>query len=243
MNLGLFAGSAFVSAVEEAIKPQPAGLFGFARPSEESLGRPRLPLDFQQACRTAFSALAARMPNNGVIAVVSPHRGDGRSSVAAGLTGVIAADTGSQVLLVELDFEQPSLARIFRVSPLPGLADHLEGRSSLRVLSGSGQGVQLITAGGREGSVAALLHRSAALGIERAVSSTRWVVLDLPPLLDLPEAGVLLSMADAFVLVGRYRRTLATSLHRVAKILPERPTGFFMAANSSRVPAWLSRLV
>ncbi len=243
MNVGLFAGTGFLDALEEAEKATPASLFGFARPREEALGRPHLPLGFQHACRSAFSALAARMPGNGVIAVVSPHRGEGRSHMAAGLAGVIAGDTGSQVLLVELDFEQPSLARLFRVSPLPGLADHLEGRGPLRVLGGAGQAIQLITAGGREGSVAALLHRAASLGIEQAVSANRWVVLDLPPLLDRPEAGILLSMADAFVLVGRYRQTLVSSLHRAARLLPERPAGFFMAANSSRVPVWLSRLL
>lgn len=243
MNARSSADVGFLDSLAEAEQSAPASVFGFARPREETLGRPGFPPEFQVACRAAFSALAARMPGNGVIAVVSPHRGEGRSSVAACLSGIIAGDTGSQVLLVELDFEQPSLARLFRVSPLPGLADHLEGRAQLRVLSGASPAIQLITAGGREGSVAALLHRAASLRIDQAVSADRWVVLDLPPLLDRPEAGILLSEADAFVLVGRYRQTPVSSLHRAARLLPERPTGFFMAANASRIPAWLSRLL
>lgn len=243
MSLEVVAGAAFERVLEDAARQEAKSLYGFAHPREETLRRARLPVEFQQACRAAFSALAARMRANGVIAVVSPHRGDGRSAVAAGLAGVIASDTGSQVLLVDLDFERPRLARFFGVSPQPGLADYLEGRAALRVVAGADQALQLITAGGREGSVASLLHKAATLGIQGAANEDRWVVLDVPPLLDQPEAGILLSIADAFLLVGRYRRTLASSLHRTAKLLPERPAGFFMSANSSRVPAWLRRLL
>lgn len=240
----MLAPGAFVRALEEAGKAPAASRFGFARPAEETLARPPLPYEFHDACRAAFSALAARMPGNGVIAVVSPHRGDGRSSLAAGLGWVIAHDTGSRVLLIDLDFERPSLARLFGANPTPGLADHLEDRAPLRVLTGGpGQGIQLIPAGGRDSSLAALLHKVASLGIGQAASESRWVLLDLPPLLDRPETGLLLSLADAFVVVGRYRQTPTSSVRRTAKLLPERPAGFFLAGDSSSVPAWLRKLI
>ena len=69
-----------------------AGLPGYVAQPRESLEQSGLDRGFVEACRRAFSGLANRLPDAGVVAVTSPYRGEGRSSVAAGLAALRSDD-------------------------------------------------------------------------------------------------------------------------------------------------------
>jgi Mrp family chromosome partitioning ATPase len=236
----------FAVDLDGALVARPSGLPGFASQPRESLGRPALSVEFVDSCRMAFAGLASRMDRGGAIAVCSPHRGEGRTSVAAGLALGIARDTESPVMLLDLDFVRPSLAKVFGIAVTPGLGDFLEEREPLRIVTGGpGRSLCLLPAGSRTGPPARLFHTVLRSDLIAACRERYpWIVLDLPPLLDSPEASLLLALADANLLLGRYCQTPVASLRRTLELLrPDRPTGFLVTSDRSRIPSWIRRLL
>jgi Mrp family chromosome partitioning ATPase len=220
---------------------------GFVNQPRESLDQSGLDRAFVDACRRAFSGLAGRLPDTGVVAVTSPYRGEGRSSVAAGLAIALSRETEGRVLLADFDVSRPSLARRFGVDPEPGVVDHLEDRAALRVIGGGpSRRLWLLPAGTppRNG-LSRFVHLVSVSGFfDSCRQAFAWTVLDLPPLLDNPEAALLVRSADACVLVGRYRTTAVNAVSRAAEMIPpDCPTGFVLTEDTSRVPAWIARLL
>jgi receptor protein-tyrosine kinase len=85
----------------------------------------------------ALRALRLRLQLTGVgrpdmhptLAVLSPQRGDGRSTLAANLA-VSFAELGLKTLLVDADLRNPSLHTLFGAAIGPGLCSLLAGRSA-----------------------------------------------------------------------------------------------------------------
>jgi Mrp family chromosome partitioning ATPase len=225
---------------------EPSRIKGFATQRREVLGRVAFDQDFINRCRNAFLGLVQGLGSRGIIAVVSPYRGEGRSSVAAGLALAIASDTGATVALMDLDFEKPRQAELFRVADSPGLAEHLEGGDRVRVVPGQPGGrLWLVPAGTRRLDAARLCHQVSTGRLPSiCLEFADWVVLDLPPILESPEAAPLAELADGFLLVGRYQVTPIASLEQVADRLPAgRKAGLLMTADTSGIPKWLRRLL
>lgn len=223
------------------------GLPGYVLQPKESLGEPPLERGFIDHCRSAFANLTRLAGHSGVIAVVSPHRGEGRSPVAAGLGLALAHDLESRALLVDLDLQEPGQGLLFEVPDAPGLTDHLEGDASLRLIGGATERrLWLLTAGSASNERATRLAHLLAEGAFFAGcrETFTWTILDLPPLLESTEAAYLCGQADVCLLVGRYRHTSVHALSRAVALIPsQRPTGFLMTANASRVPGWISRML
>ena len=219
---------------------------GYVLKPSESLVQPELDRIFLERCREAFAKLN-RMVGQGVIAVVSPHRSEGRSSVAAGLALSLAQDLERQVLLVDLDLRRPGQGVLFDVNDSPGMVEYLDNDAPLRLTAGgTSRRLWLLTAGETTGDhVARIAHLVAHSEFLTACREQfGWTVVDLPPLLETSEASYLAGLADACVLVGRYRRTSIHALTRALALIPnDRPTGFVLTGNHSRVPAWINRLI
>src|ERR1700682_6354763 len=75
----------------------------------------RMDWNFIARCGSAFLGLPLR-PASGGIAVVSPRREDGRSTIAAGLAAGIAQATEEATLLLDVDFYRPSQAERFSIA-------------------------------------------------------------------------------------------------------------------------------
>jgi Mrp family chromosome partitioning ATPase len=238
--------STWQAAFEEGMVGR-RGLPGYVYKPKESLAQPPMDRTFVEHCRVAFSNLSRLAGHGGVVAVVSPHRREGRSAVAAGLGLALAHDLESLSLIVDLDISQPGQGVLFDVPDTPGLTDYLEGDSPLRLVGGgTNRRLWLLTAGTAVADHAARLAH--VLGGGAFFSGCRetfaWTIVDLPPLLDSTEAAYLCGLADVCLLVGRYRHTSIYALTRASALIPaQRPTGFLMSANSSRVPGWINRLL
>jgi len=237
------------SSWREAIDGATAGVVaphGYVLKPRESLGQPDLDRIFFERCREAFAKLN-RMVGQGVIAVVSPYRSEGRSSVAAGLALSLVQDLERQVLLVDLDLRRPGQGVLFDVNDSPGIVEYLANDAPLRLTAGGvARRLWLLTAGATTGDhIARVAHLVADSGFFAACRENfAWTVVDLPPLLETSEASYLAGFADACVLVGRYRRTSIHTLSRALALIPsDRPTGFVLTGNHSRVPAWINRLI
>ncbi|HSR22383.1 MAG TPA: hypothetical protein VLW53_02450 [Candidatus Eisenbacteria bacterium] len=234
---------ALTGAVEPAADGQ---LQGFRRRPAESLNPPPLEPDFVERCRLAVARLVAA-EDEGTIAVSSARRGEGRSSVAAAIALALSRSRAEgRVLLLDLDFGHGAQADLLSIAPSPGLADFLEGRERLRLVAG-GPNRQLwhVPAGTHLGDRLLLFHlvaSEALLGTFRL--KFQWVVVDLPPVLGHPETTPLLRQADWQLFVGRHRRTTLADLREVVEVVgDEKPAGFLLTGDSTRMPRWIRRLL
>jgi len=219
---------------------------GYVRAPSETLGA--LPFDsaFVDRCRMAFSKLVG-LDDEGIVAITSARRRVGRSSVAAAVATALARTRGiGGVLLVDLDFERPIQADLFSVAPAPGLADFLEGRERLRLVTGGpGRQLCLVPAGQRLGDPAQLLHRLSRGGLLSVFRERfQWVVVDLPPLHLNPEVAGLANQATWHIVVGWHRRTTIDQVREVNEhILARNRAGFLLTGDSTRIPRWIRRLL
>lgn len=149
------------------------------------------------AQRAAYRALALHVefarPRRRSLVVVSPSRGDGRTSVAANLAHELAR-SGAKVAVADLDPAVPDLAAALGAGPL----------SVLRV--GPDQD------GPDTGASASELVREASHVYDR-------VVVDTPPLLDPDEVLRLAAEADGVIVVVRRDRTLLRRLEAAGDLL------------------------
>ncbi|HYW22795.1 MAG TPA: hypothetical protein VE953_01440 [Terriglobales bacterium] len=242
--------TAMAAALREAltsIVDPPAGeLQGFRRRPVESVNQPSLDPEFVDRCRIALGRLVA-VEDEGVIAVCSARRGEGRSSVATAVAYALSQSRADgRVLLLDLDFGHATQAEILSVASSPGLADFLEGRDRLRLVAGGpNRQLWLAPAGTYLGDRLRLLHQ---LTSESLITVFRekfqWVVLDLPPILGHPETMMMVRSADWHLVVGRHRGTTFADLREVAGMLgEEKPAGFLLTGDSTRVPRWIRRLL
>lgn len=232
-----------IAGVSDGRRPERRG---FTRAPSESLELPSIDNAFIDRCRLALGKLIG-LDDEGLIGISSARRKEGRSTVAAALAITLSRTRGAGgVLLLDLDFERPTQANLFSVAPAPGLADFLEGRERLRVVSGGlGRQLSLLPAGQRLGDSGGLVH---LLGREGMISVFRerfqWVVVDFPPILMNPEVAALTADCNWNILVGRHRRTTLADLCLVHEMIarPNR-TGFLLTADTTRIPAWIRRLL
>jgi len=218
---------------------------GFARHPRESLST--LPFDRRliDLCGRAFARLVPTPAVGGLIAVVGPGRGEGRSTVAAALATSIVRDTDVSVLLLDLDFERPRQTDLFRVASSPGLGEFLEGASKLRLVAGSAaRRLWLGAAGSSSREPSRLSHDLLGSGLLAALQERfAWIVADLPPISE-PAAQTIARVADYQLFVGRHRQTTLAGLERSLELAGgDRPAGFLLTGDQSRIPAWIKRLL
>ncbi len=146
----------------------------------------------------------------GVIIVASARRGDGRTSVAAGLAGAFARTFPTPALLVDFDLARPALHTLFGVPVAPGVSDLLRESCDLPdALRRVGDGtIGLLPAGSRSEDASALLA-SPRLGwlMDALRSQSEAVVVDAPPVETGTQVRLLSAAADGALLVVRADRT------------------------------------
>jgi polysaccharide biosynthesis transport protein len=209
----------------------------------ETLRTDVLPPSVIDRCGTALRRLISMPELKTVIAVASPARRDGRSTVAAGLALWIARETDQRALLLDLDFAHPGQAEIFGVTSAPGLAEFVSGDEALRSVADTDGRLWLLPAGIRTNQAPpGLLQRMTAGEAYRACRERfAWTIVDLPPLLGSPEVARWCEAADARVLVARYRSTPMPALERAAHMLGGGgPTGVVLTADAG-IPQWVRR--
>lgn len=205
--------------------PRSSALSRLAHPLENS--SPNLLPPREEA---AFQLIRARLRYFKIdrelrtLLVMSPARGDGKTTVARHLAGA-AARIGSVVLLLEADLRTPALAWQLGLQPGPGLADVLIGEVSLwsatqlvdvdaapaegphaRSLDVLAAGVPLPPNPGK-------LIKSQAMQdvLAEARSTYDLVVIDTPPLAAAPDAYTLLRSVDGVIVVARSGRHFSRS--------------------------------
>jgi len=145
-----------------------------------------------------------------IILVTSPGPSEGKTSVVKNL-GIVLAETGRRVLLVDADFRRPHLHRKFGLPNDWGLIDLLHEDLPLHEYSPE----QLETPTGVPG-LSILPNRVTQNNVAKALYSPRlraileilskrydMILVDAPPILSVADARIIAPLADSLILVLR----------------------------------------
>jgi Mrp family chromosome partitioning ATPase len=200
-----------------------------------------LPRKLIEGCRRAARRLT--VPEGGSLGITSAIRGEGRSSVAAGLGLVHWLDYEYRTVIVDLDLPKPSLHRRFGLAEGPGvneLLDHpTKVEDDLQRIAGD---VWLLAAGSTRDDVPRALTRFATSSIMSQL--TEWaqlIILDLPPTTSTPASVEAARLCSSSVLVVRAGRTSIGQVRAAAEMLGTEPSVILNGAHSP-VPRWVRRL-
>ncbi len=182
-----------------------------------------------------------------VLAVSSAIAGEGKTTVALGLAVTVALDYPERrVLLVETDFQRPTLADDFGVEPTPGLVDCILGDEPLELTFRSSflDNLHLLPVGGpAPGPGRALRSSRMATIMDSLRQSYDLVVVDSPSLLVNSDSVMLMDLADGAVLVVRSGVTPGSMVSKAIEQIDEmKLRGVVLNGSQSAIPGWLRRL-
>jgi MinD-like ATPase involved in chromosome partitioning or flagellar assembly len=195
-----------------------------------------------EACRA--SSLLIGGPKLRGLGVTSALRGEGRTSIALAMTAVQRQDYGRSVVLVDLDFEHPTLARRHDLEPWPGLAELARSEATLdEVMRPLSDGVWLIPAGVIAHSVTREVTEIVKGGLLATIKGEADVVIaDLPPLLGGGPGAAAARGFDNLLLVVRAGVTPVARVKEATADLHVAPNVLLNGAYSS-LPVWLRRVL
>lgn len=166
-----------------------------------------------------------RADGHTVLAVTSPRRIEGKSLTAVNLALAIAADYDSAVLLVDADLTGRGLQAMFGLDGARGLSDHLAGGVPIPdLLVNPGVARFVLLPAGQQAVLnsSELLATKAAQQLFREMKQRyqdRYIIVDLPPLLDTADAVAFLPQAETTLLVVEEHTTSMQDLKNVADLL------------------------
>jgi Mrp family chromosome partitioning ATPase len=203
-----------------------------------------LPVDRRVVDACASAALKLGGPRLSRLGVTSALRGEGRTTIALAMAAVQSREFGRRALLVDADFESPSLGSMFGFAGEPGLAEVTTGEVSIdAAVREVAEGVALLPAG------VATKHRSRMVRellssdlLEELSGLYEVAIVDLPPMLGSTEGPLLAAHFQNALLVVRAQVTPIARIEEAVGMLPAQPFVMVNGVNSS-LPRWLSRLV
>jgi Mrp family chromosome partitioning ATPase len=179
-----------------------------------------------------------------IIALTSAGPGEGKTTVASNLA-LALAEIGRPVLLIDGDLRKGRLHEIFDVSNAWGLSDLLAGTERWEVEESRVEGresrccpsspqsprmfiptaypnLYLLPAGSPAPNISSLLHSPRAVEFLKGLRQQfHTVLIDTPPMLQMPDARVFGRLADAVVLVVRSAQTTREAAAAAAQRLTE----------------------
>ncbi len=160
-----------------------------------------------------------------LLAVTSPRRIEGKSLTAVNLALTIAADYDSAVLLVDADLTGQGLQSMFGLDAARGLSDHLtHGVPIPELLVNPGVPRFVLLPAGQQAVLdsAELLATKLAQQLIQEMKQRyqdRYIIIDLPPLLDTADALAFLPQVDTTLVVVEEHTTSMQDLETMAELL------------------------
>ena len=163
---------------------------------------------YTEAYRIARTNLLAYPASLRTIMVTSARSGQGKSTVTTNL-GIVTAQMGRRVIVVEGDMRRPVLHRFFALDNRAGLAEVLKGEATLsEVLQPTGIENLFFLASGKPPSHPAELLGSRAMRelLDTLRSQSDMVFIDTPPVSAFSDPLILSREVDAVILAYRARQ-------------------------------------
>lgn len=168
---------------------------------------------FSETLRSAKIAFDVVMEGQGsrVIGVISVLPGEGKSTVAANLAGLLAAN-GSKTLLVDGDLRKPGLSRSLGMEAEQGLMEAVVSGQTWQSVGKIDRQTKLaIVPAVPRGHFSHTSELLSSAGMRRFIDNAKetfeYIIVDLPPLGPVVDAKAFAPLADGFVLVNEWGRT------------------------------------
>ena len=171
--------------------------------------------------RTNIEFFGASLDKLQIIMFTSAEMSDGKTTVSTN-TAVTWAQAGKNVLYVDADMRRSTAQSTFELSNKNGLSTILASSEQPKevVQKTFVDNLEVLTAGPIPPNPAELLNsKRMALLIEWMRNNYDIVVLDVPPIMAVSDAQVLLPLIDGVVLVTMLGKTMKASLKRTVEIL------------------------
>jgi tyrosine-protein kinase Etk/Wzc len=203
-----------------------------------------LPVDSRLVDACAQAALKLGGPRLTRLGVTSALRGEGRTTIALALAAVQARQFGRRALLVDADFDHPSLGEMFGFAGKPGLAEVTTGELSVdTAVREIGEGVALLPAGVKTKHRSRMVRELLSTDLlDELATNYEVAIVDLPPLLGTTEGPLLAAHFGSALLVVRAQVTPIARIEEAVGLLSTPPLVLVNGIRSS-VPRWLRRLV
>lgn len=143
------------------------------------------------------------------IAITSPEKGDGKSTVVSNL-GIAFAEEGYKTLVVDTDFRRPKLHTYYGLSNENGLIDYLEGKLPVqKILKDTDLGyLKMISAGTKTDRPESIVSsKEFKQFLKKMEDVFDVIILDTPPFGIISDSTTLLKHASVTLLVTKYRKT------------------------------------
>ena len=142
------------------------------------------------------------------IVVTSSLAGEGKSTVVVNLAYSLSQD-GARVLVIDCDLRKPSIHENFLLANEKGLTDVLFGKSDLKgVTKKIEDSLFLITAGTILPNPAEILGSKEMENLIKELKiKFDYIIIDTPPILPVSDTLLLVSKADATLIVVKARKT------------------------------------
>ena len=172
------------------------------------------------AMRNSANSQGAR-----VLGFTSALAGEGKSSLVASL-GVLMAQSGQRVVIVDLDFRNPTLTDLFAPGTRIGLSDVLVGRRSLDEVLVSAPSLGLtIAPGAAKVNIMHTVEMLTSAKMRECIAKLRQtyeiVLVDLPPLLPVTDVRATTEFIDNYILVVEWAKTPTALARRAIEASPE----------------------
>jgi capsular exopolysaccharide synthesis family protein len=178
------------------------------------------------AFRLLRTEVLMRMRHNRwrTLAVTSPNKGAGKSTVALNLAIGFAMELDQTALLVDADLRDPDMRRMLDLEPGPGLADYLTGRSRLEdIMIHPNIGKLVLLPGGAPVVNTSELMRSPMMAEMirelRGRYPDRLIVFDVPSILQGADTLALSAYMDATILLVEECKTVRADIERACELL------------------------
>ena len=186
---------------------------------------------------------AHRLTGVSIVAVSSPLAGDGKTTTAINVAGVLGHG-GDRVLLIDADLRNPDLARhLLASSGAAGLVDAITDPSLTLpdvVVSLPDLAFDVLPAG-RSTTTPYDVARSPRFGalLEEARGRYEFIILDTPPLIRVPDGRIIERSVDGVLLVVAANRTPRKLVAEALRLIdPAKLIGLVFNGDTERRPGY-----
>jgi len=210
-------------------------------------------LDIPQQAKAYYEAFKERVllyPSGSkrmqqVLAITGSHHNEGASSVAANLARALARPGDGQVLLVDANFQHPSIHQIFESRLSPGLSDILTNGQNIDgvVVPSPVQNLHILSAGTINGNLSEIFDSEKFTSLLDSIKKDyRYVVIDLPAVNEASWALRLARLCDGVGLVVEAERSRWEVAQRTKELLEQSKAkiiGVIINKRRFYIPRWL----
>jgi len=156
-----------------------------------------------------------------IVMVASAVAGEGKTLTAVNLALTLSESYRRRVLLVDADLRRPQLHEVFQVPSVAGLNDGLKSPEEQRLSTIEiSSRLVLLPAGRPDPDPMSLLTSQRMRHVlQEAAATFDWVIMDTPPVVQLPDTSLLADMVDLAVVVAAAARTPYAMIARAVELI------------------------